>query len=156
MPTASVPVAAVSEMAPLPPLPEAGESVNQAALSVALQFRVPPPVLVTLKVWLAGLLPPCWAMKDRLIGLNPMDGLGGGGVGAGGGGEAGGEVEVGRGGGASNCDMPGISDISRFMRDGMLLLAPKDDAAAVTEDTLPISPIVLGVGVGIGVANVIV
>ena len=80
----------------------------------------------------------------------------GGGVGAGGGGEAGGGVEVDRGGGASNCDIPGISDISRFMRDGMLLLAPEDDADAVGGDALPIRPIVLGVGVGIGVANVVV
>jgi hypothetical protein len=51
--------------------------------------------------------------------------------------------------------MPGISDISLFMRDGMLLPAPEDEAAAVAGEALPISPIVLGVGVGIGVANVI-
>ncbi len=40
------------------------------------------------------------------------------------------------------------------MRDGMLLPAPEDDAAAAAGEALPISPIVLGVG--IGVANVIV
>jgi len=67
---------------------------------------------------------------------------------------AGGGGEAGRGGGESNCDMPGISDISLFMRDGGLLLAPEDDVDAVAGDALPISPIALGVG--IGEANVIV
>jgi hypothetical protein len=129
-------------------LPEVGESANQLALSLAVQLKVPPPVLVRLKVWLAGLLPPCWAEKDRLIGLIPMAGLAGGGVGAGGG------VEAGRGGGVSNCDKPGISEMSRFMGDGMLLLAPEDDVDAVAGAALPIRPIVLEVG--IGVANVIV
>ena len=83
MPVVSVPVAAVTATVPLP-VPEAGLRVNQAALSVALQVNVPPPVLLRLKVWFAGLLPPCWAVKDRLIGLAPMEGLVGGGVGAGG------------------------------------------------------------------------
>lgn len=79
-----------------------------------------------------------------------MAGLTGGGLGAGGG------VEAGRGGGVSNCDKPGISEMSRFMRDGMLLLTPEDDAAVVAGEALPIRPMLLGVGVGIGVANVIV
>jgi len=83
-----------------------------------------------------------------------MAGLAGGGVEGGEGGEAGGGVEVGRDGGVSNCDMPGISEMSRFMRDGGMLLASEDDVDAVAGDALPISPIVLGVG--IGVANVIV
>ena len=34
------------------------ESVNQAALSLAVQLRVPPPVLLMLRVWVAGLAPP--------------------------------------------------------------------------------------------------
>ena len=63
------------------PVPEAGLSVSQAALSLALQLKVPPPVLLMLTVWAAGLLPPCWAVKDKLVGLAPMAG----GTGAGGG-----------------------------------------------------------------------
>ncbi len=57
------------------PVPEAGLSDNQVMLSLALQLKVPPPVLLMLRVWAAGLLPPCWAVKDRLIGLVPIAGL---------------------------------------------------------------------------------
>ncbi len=56
------------------PVPEAGLSDNQVMLSLALQLKVPPPVLLMLRVWAAGLLPPCWAVKDRLVGLVPMAG----------------------------------------------------------------------------------
>jgi hypothetical protein len=56
-----VPVLTVSVTAPFP-VPEAGLSVNQAALSLADQVRVPPPVLLMLKVCAVGLLPPCWAV----------------------------------------------------------------------------------------------
>ena len=51
-----VPVAAVSVIVPFP-VPEAGLTVNQAALSLADQVRVPPPVLLILSVWAAGLVP---------------------------------------------------------------------------------------------------
>jgi hypothetical protein len=70
---AKVPVAAVSVTAPLP-VPEAGLSVNQAALSLAVQLKVPPPVLLMLTVWDAGLAPPWVAVKERLVGLAPMAG----------------------------------------------------------------------------------
>lgn len=56
------------------PVPEVGESVNQAALSLALHVKVPPPVLLILKDWFTGLFPPCWAVKDRLVGLTPIAG----------------------------------------------------------------------------------
>ena len=32
------------------------------------------PVLLMLTVWAAGLLPPCWAVKLRFVGLAPMPG----------------------------------------------------------------------------------
>lgn len=44
-------------------------------LSLALQLNVPPPVLLMLKVCVEGLLPPCWAAKERLFGLVPIAGL---------------------------------------------------------------------------------
>jgi hypothetical protein len=49
-------------------------------LSLALQVNVPPPVLLIVTVWAAGLLPPCCAVKDRLVGLMPMAGGTGAGV----------------------------------------------------------------------------
>jgi hypothetical protein len=56
------------------PVPEVGLSVNQEASSPAVQMRVPPPVLLMLKVWAAGLAPPCVAVKERLVGLAPIAG----------------------------------------------------------------------------------
>ena len=56
------------------PIPEAGLSLNQAALSLAVQLSVPLPVLLMLKVWVAGLAPPCVAVKERFVGLAPMAG----------------------------------------------------------------------------------
>ena len=56
------------------PVPEAGETVNHAALSLADQLKVPPPVLLTLRVWVAGLAPPWVAAKAKLVGLAPMAG----------------------------------------------------------------------------------
>ena len=44
-------------------------------LSLALQLNVPPPVLLMFKVCVEGLLPPCWAVKERLVGLVPIAGL---------------------------------------------------------------------------------
>lgn len=71
LPTDKVPVVTVSVTAPFP-VPEAGLSINQAALSLAVQLSVPPPWLLMLKVWGAGLAPPCVAAKERLVGLAPM------------------------------------------------------------------------------------
>ncbi len=55
-------------------VPLAGLTLSQGALSLAVQLSVPPPVLVMLSVWLAGLLPPAVAVKLRLVGLTPMVG----------------------------------------------------------------------------------
>jgi hypothetical protein len=67
-------VAAVSVTVPLPVLPVV-ESVSQVWLSVIDHVRVPPPVLLMLSACVAGLLPPCVAVKDRLLGLAPIAGL---------------------------------------------------------------------------------
>ena len=66
-------------------------------LSLALQLNVPPPVLLMFKVCVEGLLLPCWAVKERLVGLVPIAGL----------------VEIaGAEGGDSNCASLGISEAS--------------------------------------------
>ncbi len=44
-------------------------------LSLALQLNVPPPALLMFKICVEGLLPPCWAVKERLVGLVPIAGL---------------------------------------------------------------------------------
>ena len=88
-----MPVATLAVTAPLP-VPEAGLRDNQAALSLALQLKVPPPVLLMVRVWAAGLPPPCWAIKDRLVGLAPIAGL---------------TETTGGEGGEINCANPGIS-----------------------------------------------
>jgi len=63
-------------------VPEAGFKVNQGALSLTDQFRVPTPVLVMLRVCVAGFAPPWTPVKLKLVGLRPMVGEeGGGGVG---------------------------------------------------------------------------
>jgi hypothetical protein len=43
-------------------------------LSLAVQLRVPPPVLLMRKVWVAGLAPPCVPVKERFVGLVPIAG----------------------------------------------------------------------------------
>jgi hypothetical protein len=43
-------------------------------VTVADQFSVPRPVLLTVTVWLGGLLPPCVAVKLSELELNPIDG----------------------------------------------------------------------------------
>ena len=56
-PAASVPVATVRVTGAFP-VPDTRESVNHGALvPLADQVRVPPPVLLMLSVWVAGLLP---------------------------------------------------------------------------------------------------
>jgi len=64
---------ALNVTAPLP-VPADGDTVNHAALSLAVQLKVPPPVLLMLMVWAAGVLPPCWAVKEKLVGLAPIAG----------------------------------------------------------------------------------
>ena len=73
VPVASVPKVVVTVAEPLP-VPDAGESVNHAALSLADQVSVPPPVLLIVRLWAVGLAPPCCAVNDRLTGLVPIAG----------------------------------------------------------------------------------
>src|SRR5687767_303948 len=75
VPAASPLVFTASVMAPeLVPL--AGVSVSQPASSLADQFKVPPPLLLTLSVWLFGFAPPACAVKVNVLGLRAMDGGG--------------------------------------------------------------------------------
>jgi hypothetical protein len=46
VPAVREPVAAVTVIVPVFPVPEAGETVSHEALSLAVQVRVPPPVLL--------------------------------------------------------------------------------------------------------------
>ena len=58
LPTGKAPVVAVSVTLPLP-VPPVVESVNHGVVSVAVQLKVPPPVLLMLMVCDAGSAPPC-------------------------------------------------------------------------------------------------
>lgn len=61
------------------PVPEVGDIVSQVALSLALQVKVPPPVLLIVNVCAAGLAPVC-AVNEKLAGLAPIAGAAGGAV----------------------------------------------------------------------------
>jgi hypothetical protein len=65
-------VVALTVTAPFP-LPEAGETASQVVLGLAVQLTGLP-VLVMLRVCAAGLVPPCWAVKESAVGLAPMAG----------------------------------------------------------------------------------
>ena len=56
------------------PVAEAGEAASQVVSGLALQFKVPPPVLLIFTLCGIGLPPPCWAVKERLVGLAPIAG----------------------------------------------------------------------------------
>lgn len=58
VPTPSEPRTGAMVTVPVP-VPEAGETVSQPALSLVVQVSVPPPVLRMLNCRAAGLLPPC-------------------------------------------------------------------------------------------------
>ena len=79
VPTASEPVAALNVIVLLP-VPEVELRANQPAFSLALQFKVPPPVLRILSVCAAGFEPPWVAAKESAGGLMPMAGGTGAGV----------------------------------------------------------------------------
>ena len=72
-PTARDPRAGLIVIVPLL-VPEAGERVSHGALLLAVQVSVPPPVLLIVSVWAAGLLVPCCAVNDKLGVLTPMAG----------------------------------------------------------------------------------
>ena len=73
MPGAKAPVVACKVTVPLP-LPVPALRVNQPVFSLAVQFKVPPPVLRMLSVCAAGLLPPWIAVNARLVGVALMAG----------------------------------------------------------------------------------
>lgn len=73
MPAANDPGVVVTVTEPLP-VPEVGEMPSQEAFSLANQVRSPPPVLEMLTVCELELLPPCTAVKERVVGLVPMVG----------------------------------------------------------------------------------
>ena len=56
------------------PVPVPGVCQSQVASWLTPQLRVLLPVLLTVKVWAEGLLPPCCAVKDRVAGSMPMAG----------------------------------------------------------------------------------
>ena len=105
-----MPVATVAVTAPLP-VPEAGLRDNQAALSLALQLKVPPPVLLMVRVWMAGLAPTC-AVKDRLVGLAPIAGL---------------TDSTGTEGGEINCVNPGIAAANLLIDRPAVVPLPEGD-----------------------------
>ena len=96
MPAVRAAVPTVTVTAPVP-VPDPGLTDNQDVLALALQLKVPPPVLLMVTVCEKGLLPPCWAVKDRLVGLIPIAGLSG---------------TTGVEGGVISCANPGISAAS--------------------------------------------
>ncbi len=90
------------------PVPEAGLAVNQAALSLVDQVKVPPPRLLMFTVWVAGLAPPRVATKARRVGLAPIAG-GAETIGTEGGEFTEGAESTGTEGGEFNCANSGIS-----------------------------------------------
>lgn|SRR5574337_1097979 len=98
MPVVSEPAAAVNVIVPVS-LPDAGLRTSHAAVAAAFQFNVAPPLFVTVRVCVVGLLFPCWALKEKLGELTPITGRSDDGAGRG-------------TGGAASSVGPGISDTS--------------------------------------------
>jgi hypothetical protein len=111
VPAVSVPVAAVSMTLPFP-VPLVVARVNQGALSLAVQARVPPPVLLMLNICTMGLPLPCWAVKEKLAGLAAIVGLAG---------------ASGAAGGVINCANPGISAANLLIDRPPVLPLPDDE-----------------------------
>ncbi len=74
VPATSPAVLTVAMMVPLPE-PEAGLRVSQAALSLAVQVKVPPSVFAMLMSCAAGLVPPAVPEKLRLVGFRSRLGV---------------------------------------------------------------------------------
>src|SRR3990172_8349429 len=51
------------------PAPAASDVLNHAAVSLTVHVSVPPPVLLIVRLWATGAVPPCTAVKDRLLGV---------------------------------------------------------------------------------------
>ena len=74
MPAASPAVFTLADIVPAF-VPLAGVSVSQAALSLAVQVKVPLPVLEILMGLGAGFVPPTVPVNVRLVGLKPIAGV---------------------------------------------------------------------------------
>ena len=111
------------------PVPEAGETASQVVLGLALQFKVPPPVLLMVRVCAAGLPPPCWAVKDRLVGLVQIAGL---------------TETTGAEGGEINSANPGMSAANLLIDRPPALLLPEVEelpAPAAASGVVPIDAV---------------
>ena len=111
------------------PVPAAGETASQVVLGLALQLKVPPPVLLIFRVWAMGLPPPCWAVKDRLVGLAPIAGL---------------TETTGTKAGESNCVNPGMSAANLLIDRPPALLLPEVEelpAPAAASGVVPIDAV---------------
>jgi hypothetical protein len=56
-------------------VPDTGLSVSHAVFSLAVQDKVPPPLLEMVTGFGAGVVPPTDAVKVRLVGLSPIAGV---------------------------------------------------------------------------------
>ena len=125
MPAVKVPVVTLTVTAPAP-VPEAGLSDSHVVLLLALQIKVPPPVLSIVKIFAVGLPPPCCAVKDRLVGLAPIAGL---------------TDTTGAEGGEINCANPGISAANLLIDRPPALPLPEVDelpAPAAARGMVPV------------------
>jgi hypothetical protein len=73
---ADIPVVLTFSATDPAPVPLTTLGVNHAAFSVTVQFKVAAPVLLMLRVWVAGLLAPCIAVNERAVALRPIVGVG--------------------------------------------------------------------------------
>lgn len=73
VPIARLPVTAVNVMVLLP-VPEGGLIFSHEAFSLAVQARLPPPVLLMFRDLEAGLPLPCCTVNEMLVGLVPIAG----------------------------------------------------------------------------------
>jgi hypothetical protein len=123
-----VPVVTLTVTVPVP-VPEAELSDNQVVLSFAFQLKVPLPVLLMVRVCVAGLPPPCWAVKDRLVGLAPIAGL---------------TETTGTDGGEINCANPGISAANLLIDRPPALPLPESEelpAPAAASGIVPVGAV---------------
>lgn len=114
-------------------MPDTGLTDNQLVLALALQVKVPPPVLLMATVCAKRLLLPCWAVKDRLVGLAPITGL----------------TEItGAEGDGSNCVNPGISAANLLIDRPPTLSLPEVEVLpmpAAASGTVPVVVVPTGI-----------
>jgi hypothetical protein len=73
---ADIPAELMEKLTEPAPVPLTTLGVNHGAASETDQFSVPAPVLLIVRVWALGLLPPCNPVNDRLVALKPIVGVG--------------------------------------------------------------------------------